>query len=860
MIIRILVITALLGTSASAATISSVPGGGDWSDTLTWVGYAIPGENDDVIINGTVSVTGSAVCRNLTISQGAIFQNGGNLGWVVPSVKGNLVNNGTIRNNPAGSTIEVEIYGNITNNGTWTPDRTCIASSQVQTISQAAGTEFHSWITRKNYSGYSDTFALQAASDIVFNLESYGYDGMGYKTTTPNYFWSVLDMAHHNLTLKGGTAFGRAVIQNGATITSLDSSTVYDMSISDPITLAGATTCTNGNVTFNAAATIQGILQNGGSLGWLTPVFNAAIINNGTIRSNPKGNTLHLNLYGDVVNNGTWTPGTAYFGATKVQTISQQAGTEFRGNFKRTSSDGYSDTFALAAGSDLTLNLGTYDGMGYKTTAPNYFWSVFDMARHNLTLKGGTSFGRAEIRNSATLTSLDSSTIYDMSIRDSITLAGTTTCTNGNVTFNAATTIQGNFQNGGSLGWLTPVFNAAIVNNGTIRSNPKGNTLHLNLYGDVVNNGTWTPGTAYFGATKKQTISQKAGTEFGGNFKRTSSDGYSDTFALAAGSDLTLNLGTYDGMGYKTTVPNYFWSLLDMARHNLTLKGATSFGRAVLWNSAALTSLDSATIYDMSIRDSVTLAGTTTFTNGNITLDGFATVADTLQNGGGLGWFTIRAAGGLYNQGVIRNNPKGNALQISAGKNIINAGSWKNDRTTLVDSVNQTITLVSGTPILSNVRFQALWASGPYQWQRADTNWGGNGQELSLDSLTLAASGVYRCKKADSLSRTITVQNGVVAVKQPGKGDAQQQGKPRQFSYRLLQSKNMQLLIATPAACAFHAQLFSLNGRVVAEVSGTLFEGDNTVPWNRALSRGAYLLRLTAGTKIFKKQVVFAGK
>jgi hypothetical protein len=263
-------------------------------------------------------------------------------------------------------------------------------------------------------------------------------------------------------------------------------------------------------------------------------------------------------------------------------------------------------------------------------------------------------------------------------------------------------------------------------------------------------------------------------------------------------------------------------------------------------------------MYDMSIRDSITLAGTTTFTNGNITLDGFATVADTLQNGGGLGWFTIRAAGGLYNQGVIRNNPKANVLLISAGKNIINAGSWKNDRTTLIDSVNQTITLVNGTPILSNVRFQALWASGPYQWQRADTNWGGNGQELSFDSLTLAASGVYHCKKADSTSRTFTVQSGVVAVKQPGKGDAQQQQRPRQFSYRLLPSRNMELRISTPAACAFRAQLFSLNGRVVAESGGMLFEGDNTVPWNRTVSRGAYLLRLTAGSKIFKRQVLFA--
>jgi hypothetical protein len=458
------------------------------------------------------------------------------------------------------------------------------------------------------------------------------------------------------------------------------------------------------------------------------------------------------------------------------------------------------------------------------------------------------------------MTSLDSSTIYDQSIRDSITLAGTTTCTNANVTFNGTTTIQGIFQNGGSLGWLTPVFNATLINNGTIRSNPKGNTLHLNLYGDVINNSTWTPGTAYFGATKKQTISQKTGTEFKGNFKRTNSDGYSDTFALAAASDLTLNLGTYEGMGYKTVAPNYFWSVLDMAHHNLTIKGGTAFGRAVIWNSAVLTSLDSSTIYDQSIRDSITLAGTTTFTNGNVTLNGFTTIADTLQNGGGLGWFTISAVGGMYNQGVIRNNPSGKLLQISAGRNIINNGLWKNDRTTLIDSVNQAITLINGKPILSNVRFQALWASGPYQWQRADTNWGGANKELSFDSLTLANAGVYRCKKADSVSRTITVQNGVVAVNQPGKGDALAQQRLRQFSFRLIPSRNMQLRISTPTQCTFHAQLFSLNGKVAAEVSGGLMAGDNIIQWNRTVSRGAYLLRLTAGQRTFTRQVAITEK
>jgi hypothetical protein len=47
--LRFISMAAFLVTSTTAATVSSVSGGGDWSDTLTWVGHAIPGENDDVI-------------------------------------------------------------------------------------------------------------------------------------------------------------------------------------------------------------------------------------------------------------------------------------------------------------------------------------------------------------------------------------------------------------------------------------------------------------------------------------------------------------------------------------------------------------------------------------------------------------------------------------------------------------------------------------------------------------------------------------------------------------------------------------------------------------------------------------------
>jgi hypothetical protein len=45
------------GTIAFADTITSTTGGGPWSEKSTWVGGAVPGSDDDVVIAGPVEHT-----------------------------------------------------------------------------------------------------------------------------------------------------------------------------------------------------------------------------------------------------------------------------------------------------------------------------------------------------------------------------------------------------------------------------------------------------------------------------------------------------------------------------------------------------------------------------------------------------------------------------------------------------------------------------------------------------------------------------------------------------------------------------------------------------------------------------------
>lgn len=121
----------LLCTDKCFAQINSTLAGGNWADTLTWVGHVVPTANDNVIINGTVIVAAHQFadprkCLNLQIAPtGKLYHP--DTDWNL-EVLGSVINNGIIQK------IGLLVSGNIINAGYWKTSNLTLKSPDPHTI------------------------------------------------------------------------------------------------------------------------------------------------------------------------------------------------------------------------------------------------------------------------------------------------------------------------------------------------------------------------------------------------------------------------------------------------------------------------------------------------------------------------------------------------------------------------------------------------------------------------------------------------------------------------------------------------------------------------------------------------------
>lgn len=349
-------------------TITSTPTGGNWEDGSTWVGGVVPGVTNDVVINSTVSVTSSSsTCHNLTINAGKIFQNGGGLGWVTFKVNGKITNNGTIRNNPGGNTIVLDLRGDIHNAGTWKPAETYIATKQDQQISQAQGSVFENFFVLRDGNGYVDTTGkLIATSSLVFSGRF-------------DLKWYRIDLNGNDLTLVGGSHFAWGTIKNVANLYFRDSAFLLNTTIAENINLHGRARFDAGVVFLNDVINSD-TMEHYGGLGWVTPIFHGKLTNDGLIRNNPvTGWQIALDLRGDIHNAGIWKPASTYIATKHDQHISQTLGTVFEHHIGLRDGNGYVDTNGMLI-ADSPLNFsGDVD----------LKWRPIEMNGQPLVLSGG---------------------------------------------------------------------------------------------------------------------------------------------------------------------------------------------------------------------------------------------------------------------------------------------------------------------------------------------------------------------------------------------------------------------------------------------------------------------------------------
>ena len=132
-----MLLLAMLSVSITFAQITSTTTGGNWNDASTWLGAVVPTANDDVVIDGIVSHNNkSDACKNLTVNEEKTLTslNASVNGWPL-KIMGDLINNGSIRNNDAGDWLQISVYKNIVNNGIWTNYGVALIGDSDQIIS-----------------------------------------------------------------------------------------------------------------------------------------------------------------------------------------------------------------------------------------------------------------------------------------------------------------------------------------------------------------------------------------------------------------------------------------------------------------------------------------------------------------------------------------------------------------------------------------------------------------------------------------------------------------------------------------------------------------------------------------------------
>jgi len=180
---------------------------------------------------------------------------------------------------------------------------TFLPGQREQYISQAPGKFFNCEFGRSNAGGYTyNTGKLIASTDLTFkkqfNLQAWIVD--------VGYYWGTLDMANKSLTLSGDAQIVNGTVKNADNLSIFENAYIGNVTFEGNMNLRGTGMIIDGRAAFVGTLTVIDTLQNGGGMGWITPIVYGDIINYGIVRNNLTANSLNLDVRGSILNYGYW--------------------------------------------------------------------------------------------------------------------------------------------------------------------------------------------------------------------------------------------------------------------------------------------------------------------------------------------------------------------------------------------------------------------------------------------------------------------------------------------------------------------------------------------------------------------------
>jgi hypothetical protein len=383
------------------------------------------------------------------------------------TINGDFDNLGTIRNNPAGSSLNINFNGaNLYNTGTWSNQMLSLTGSALQNISNAYGTPYS-----PVYTSCSNTYGILAKTDLEFT------------NSLINFTDNTLDLREgRNLFVSGGYINRLNLLGAGTEATLISNFEmsnecyIQNSTLTD-LFLTGTTNFSEDTNTLEGKVVNTGTIQN--KEWWsYTLTINGDFENRGTIQNNTQGYSFTVNFKGtNLYNAGTWTGEKLMFTGTGTQNLScafaHAIGTSYT---ECTNSNG------VTAASDLFFNSSEIHFWGYTLDlTAGYDADINGGLFNNVTVIGDPAETYLFLNNSAS--------IYDSEIIDVML--------NGWTNIDYGTVFAGDILNTGYLQnkpdtYADLLITGNLSNIGTIQDNTLGWWLNIQAKGNVSNHGTWT--------------------------------------------------------------------------------------------------------------------------------------------------------------------------------------------------------------------------------------------------------------------------------------------------------------------------------------------------------------------------------